>query len=104
MKLNTALVEQAITQLEADPIPDRHPAMPQLNRVFGDHTFFIDTSGLHILEPCDPGDTGEPRWEVMKIAGWSDAQRTTLAPQPPEPTGIVVVLVDAEPEDDGTAA
>jgi hypothetical protein len=105
MKLNTALVEQAVTQLGADPIPEQHPAMPQLNRVFGDHTFFVDTSGLHILEPCQPAaDTDEPRWEVMKIAGWSDGQRTTLTPQPPEPTGIIVVLADAEAEDDDTGA
>jgi hypothetical protein len=98
MKLKTALVEQAITQISADPIPERHPAMPQLNRVFGEHTFFIDSDGLHILEPCDPGDAGQPRWEVMKIAGWSDTQHTTLAPQQAEPTGVVVVLTEKEPD------
>ena len=101
MKLNSALVEQAATQLGTDPVPDQHPAMPQLTQVFGEHTFFADTNGLHILEPCDPGEAGEPRWEVMKVAGWRDAQRTTLSPQQPEPTGVVVVLAGEEP--DGSA-
>ena len=98
MKLNSELVERTINQMDADPIPEQHPAMPQLNQVFGEHTFFVDTSGLHIVEPGEPNEAGEPTGKVMQIARWSDAQRTSLAPQPAEPTGVVVVLATEEPE------
>ena len=40
MKLNSALVECALDQFEAQAIPDNHPVVPQLNSLFGDHTFF----------------------------------------------------------------
>jgi hypothetical protein len=98
MKLNSVLVEQAVNQLGANPIPEQHPAMPQLNQVFGDHTFFLDSNGLHIVEPGEPNASGEPTGEVVKVAGWSDANRTSLAPQQPEPTGVVVVLADGDPD------
>jgi hypothetical protein len=98
MKLNTDLIERTITQLDADPIPDRHPVMPQLNRVFGDHTFFVDTDGLHIVEPGEPTEGGEQTGQVMQIARWEDENRSSLSPQPPEPTGVVVVLSLREPD------
>jgi hypothetical protein len=99
MKLKTALVEQTVDQLGVEPIPEQHPALPQLNQVFGEHTFFLDTSGLHIVEPGEPADSGEPTGEVLTIARWSDANRTSLAPQQPEPTGTVVVFAsdDSDP-------
>jgi len=40
MKLNSAQVEQTLTQFEANVIPDDHPLVPKLNELFGDHTFF----------------------------------------------------------------
>jgi hypothetical protein len=92
MKLNPVLVERAVSQLGADPIPEQHPAMPQLNQVFGEHTFFVDDDGLSIVEPVAPGNTGELTGEVMQVARWTDGNRTNLAPQQPEPTGVVIVL------------
>src|SRR4051812_41674766 len=59
MKLSTARVQQTLSQLEeqtifqdARAIPDDNPAIPQLNELFGDHTFFLDSDGLHIVEPA----------------------------------------------------
>jgi hypothetical protein len=101
MKLNSILVERAVSQLGADPIPDQHPAMPQLNQVFGEHTFFVDNNGLHIVEPGDPDESGELKGEVMKVAHWSDGNHTTLAPQQPEPTGITIVLAAGDPDSAG---
>jgi hypothetical protein len=98
MKLNSALVERTVTQFDADPIPDRHPAMPQLNQVFGEHTFFLDPNGLHIVEPGAPDADGAATGEVLRIAGWSDESRSSLAPQPPEPIGISIVLAADEPD------
>lgn len=100
MKLNSTLIEQTVTQLDVDPIPEQHPVVPQLHQVFGDHTFFLDPDGLLIVEPSEPNASGEPTGEVVKVARWSDSDRSSLMPQPPEPTGMVVVLADGhgEPE------
>jgi hypothetical protein len=97
MKLNGVLAERTANQLGAEPIPDQHQAMPQLNQVFGDHTFFIASDGLCIVEPGEPNDAGLPTGEVVRVAGWSDETRGALVPQPPEATGIVIVFADGKP-------
>jgi len=91
MKLNSALVERTLTQFEAQAIPEEHPVVSQLNSLFGDHTFFLDGSGLNIVEPAD-SDNGAQKGVVVKIAGWQDSDRTSLVPHEPEPTEVVVVL------------
>src|SRR5262245_32421329 len=40
MKLKENQVEQVLDQLPAEVIPDDHPTVPQLESVFGPHTFF----------------------------------------------------------------
>lgn len=92
MKLNSTQVKQTLTQFNAEVLPDDHPAVAQLNNLFGNHTFFLDTDGLKVLEPTDaPGM--EPRsGEVVSLADWSDASLTSLKPHEPEPTGVVVAL------------
>jgi hypothetical protein len=52
MKLSSALVERTLSQFEARALPDNHPAVAQLHQLFGDHTFYLDRSGLHIVEPA----------------------------------------------------
>jgi len=42
MKLNSALFERTLTQFDAQAIPESHPVVPQLNSLFGDHTFFLN--------------------------------------------------------------
>ena len=49
MKLTSAQVERALTQFQAQAIPENHPVLPQLNKLFGDHTFFLDSNGLNIV-------------------------------------------------------
>ena len=49
MKLNSAQVKQALSQFEAQAIPENHPAVTQLNDLFGEHTFFLNGSGLNVL-------------------------------------------------------
>jgi len=91
MRLTSEQVERALTQFDAQPIPEDHPAVTRLSEMFGDHTFFIDANGLNVVEPAEPTDGGEAG-QVVKIAAWSDEQLTKLAPHPPEPTDVVVVL------------
>jgi hypothetical protein len=92
MKLNSAQVEQTLTQFEAQVIPDDHPLVPKLNELFGDHTFFLDGNGLNVVELDESTHTGAPAGTVVNLANWSDAQLTSLAPHEPEPTDIVVIL------------
>ena len=93
MKLTSAQVKRALSQFEAQAIPDSHPVVPELNELFGDHTFFIDSNGLNIVEP-----TVEARGEeaqaarVVNLASWNDANLTSLAPHEPEPTDAIIEL------------
>ena len=64
----------------------------QLNSLFGDHTFFLDANGLNIVEPREQTDSGSQSGQVVKLAGWSDDNRTSLAPHQPELTEVVIVL------------
>jgi hypothetical protein len=90
MKLTSALVQITEDQFEAQAIPENHPAVPQLSRLFGDHTFFIDGEGLSIVESAEPTDRGAQAGKVVKLANWNDQTRTSLTPHEPEPTDIVI--------------
>lgn len=77
-------------------IPDDSPVVPKLTTLFGEHTFFLNREGLHIVEPPQ-SPAEEPECQVVKLASRNDAGHTSLAPQHPEVTEVVVVL---ESEDD----
>jgi hypothetical protein len=92
MKLNTAQVKQTLSQFDAQVLPDDHPAVTQLSDLFGDHTFFLDDSGLKVLEPTEAPDLESRAGQVVSLADWSDASLTSLKPHEPELTGVVVIL------------
>lgn len=92
MRLSDTLVERTIDQSGAQAIPDTHPAVPQLSELFGDHTFFLDDSGLLIVEPTESPRRGMWAGKVVKLASWSDENRTGLSPHRPEPTDVVIVM------------
>ena len=46
MKLDSTQLDRTLSQFDAEVLPDNHPAVRQLNDLFGDHTFFLDASGL----------------------------------------------------------
>src|SRR5260221_12838653 len=88
MKLNSAQVEQTLTQFEAQVIPDDHPLVPKLNELFGDHTFFLDSTGLNVVEPNESIDAGAPAGGGVNVAKWSDAPVASLAPHAPQPREV----------------
>ena len=97
MKLNTAQVARTVSQLQVEPLPDDHPLVPQLNRIFGDHTYFLDGSGLNILEPAaaalevPPSSIGEVG-VLVNVANWTDSNPPKLEVHEPELTNATVAL------------
>ncbi len=92
MKLTPAQIKQTTTQFEAQHVPEESQLAPELNRVFGEHTFFLDRAGLHIVDVPEPTETGIAAGRVVKLASWTDSHCTALAPHDPEFTDIVVKL------------
>ena len=93
MKLTSAQIERTLGQFEAQAIPENHPVLSQLNELFGDHTFFLDSNGLNILEPAEDSPQGDVQAaRVVNLANWSGEGLTKLAPHEPQPTGAIVEL------------
>jgi hypothetical protein len=92
MKLSPAQVQRVQQQIDGQVIPARHALSPQLQRAFGNHTFFLDSEGLNIVEPSS---ADRQVGNVVKLASWADDAHTTLEPNPPESTPVVVQLGSA---------
>ena len=92
MKMNSAQIEQTLTQFEAEAIPTDHPVIPQLARIFGDHTYFLDGVGLNIVEPVENEQGDDRVGVVVNVATWVDAATASLQPHDPEATELVVTL------------
>jgi hypothetical protein len=92
MKLTSSQVERTLGQFEAEAIPENHPVVPQLNNLFGEHTFFLDNNGLNIVEPAEGDRAGLQSAKVVNLANWSDATSSGLVPHEPEPTDVVIML------------
>ena len=95
MKLNSRQLEQTLSQFQAEVVPENHPALQQLNGLYGDHTFLLDGDGLNVLEPAEAPETEAQAGEIVSLASWSDATLTSLRPHEPERTGFLVVLESA---------
>ena len=93
MKLTPQQVERTLDQFPAQAIPDGHPVMSELTNLFGDHTFFLDSQGLNIVEPVWTGnDATKETGRIINLANWADSTRTRLAAHEPEPTDIAIEL------------
>lgn len=94
MKLNSAQIEQAVEQFEGEVavVPEDNPIVPQLMRIFGDHTYFLGQNGLNIVEATESDQEDARLGVVMNIADWAGGRTSSLAPHAPETTGLVVVL------------
>ncbi|MEZ5830587.1 MAG: hypothetical protein R3D05_05370 [Dongiaceae bacterium] len=89
MKLKETQVDQVLEQLSAEVIPDDHPTVAELESVFGPHTFFIGTEGLHVVERGGEDAIGKQATYIVKVARWADERRTSLVPQQAEVTDAV---------------
>jgi hypothetical protein len=98
MKLNSAMIQRTLGQFEADAIPTSHPSLPQLNKIFGEHTFLVNNRGLHIVEPTGTSGRGETTAQVIKLASWD---KDVLRPHEPTATDVTVVLEPKKPASEG---
>ena len=89
MKLSSEQVQRVEQRIDGEVVPDSHPLSPQLQRAFGDHTFFLNPDGLTIVErsPVD-----RQVGEVVKLAGWTNSAHTELEPDVPEPMPVAIQL------------
>ena len=92
MKMNSAQIEQTLQQLDAQAIPPEHPAIPQLERLFGEHTYFLDSHGLNIVEPVKAERSDGRQAVVVNLANWTDGSGTSLQPHAPESTDVMIDL------------
>jgi hypothetical protein len=89
MKLSPAQAQRVEQQIAGRAIPDRVAHSSQLMETFGDHTFFVDSDGLNIVEPAEvDGAMGS----VVKLGEWTDDEHTKLRLNPPTRTEAVVEL------------
>jgi hypothetical protein len=91
MRLNPAQIEKTLQQFQAKAVPAEHPAMSQLERLFGEHTYFLDGRGLNIVEPTNDPEAGG-RAVVVTVASWANANEGDLEPHPPQETDTVLEL------------
>ncbi|MFC3228898.1 hypothetical protein ACFOGJ_16755 [Marinibaculum pumilum] len=92
MILSVNQLEVAKSALGADPVPTDHPAMPQLQQAFGEHTFYLDARGLLVFEPVQEETSANDPARLYLVAAWADESRQQLSPVQPQPTDVVVDL------------
>jgi hypothetical protein len=93
MKLTPAQIERTLSQFEAQALPEGHPLVPRLSELFGEHTFFLDTNGLNIVEPTVVAPwEGAQAARVINLADWGDDKLTSLAPHEPELTDAIIEI------------
>lgn len=92
MILSPTQVEAAKAAIGVDPVPADHPAMPQLQQAFGEHTFYLDANGLLVFEPAEEQAEAQDAARLYLVAAWADENKQQLSPVEPHPTNVVVDL------------
>ncbi len=90
MKLNAAQLLKVEEQLGVEAVPEEHPLTPDLNEIFGDHTFFLDAAGLNIVEPNPSPESSSGN--VVNVATWASDEHTELLSHEPEVLPVTVDL------------
>jgi hypothetical protein len=92
MKLNDAQIERTLNQMQAEAVPPDHPLIPRLVELFGEHTYFLNSSGLTIVEPVRGDNGAQPLGLVVNVASWADENSPELRAHEPEATDILVAM------------
>ncbi len=86
MKLTESEIRQVKAALGVDPVPEDHPAIPQLYENFGEHTFYADQDGLGFFMQRAREDVPPDHATFVLIAGWTDDTRSALTSMEPRVT------------------
>ena len=95
MKLNAQQIAAVGQQIGADPLNDDDPVTGQLVKIFGDHTFYLSTEGLLVIETAanvEEDEEEQAKGQFVRVATWADEQRSALQPIQPEPTQVLLDL------------
>lgn len=96
MKLTDQQISQIKEQIGAEPVPAQSPATETLAQHFGEHTFYVDESGLHFFETVEAQpESGPCQVQPVRVATWTNEKRDALAPHDPV-VGATVVDIDIE--------
>lgn len=95
MKLTDSQIDAVRRQLSVEPVEAGHPVQKELEAAFGDHTFYADPNGLHIIEMAEPAGA-EPGQGVfgivLQIAAWENENQESLQSIDPVQVGDVMRL------------
>lgn len=91
MKLTNEQIRTVTETLNFNVIADDHEAQPQLESILGEHTFFINDSGLFAFsEQVDAYDDRRLA-RLFIVATWADGDKDALSPLKP-PTEVDVIF------------
>jgi hypothetical protein len=89
MKLDAMQKGRIEDKFGTEAVADDLPVVDQLKQMFGDHTFFVDSDGLNIIEPSP--DAGAQIGTMVKLASWNE-DRSLLEVHEPEDLSVRVDL------------
>lgn len=98
MKLSDDHIALLRNTIGLEPIDNSNPSIPQLERHFGDHTFYVNKEGLYVWERREDGQAGEEMIVAYRIASWADAANSSLTPRDPVEIDLVIDVSAASPD------
>ncbi|NQV85295.1 MAG: hypothetical protein HQ494_15895 [Rhodospirillales bacterium] len=95
MKLTEKQIDSVRKQLSVEPVEGDHPVQQELETAFGEHTFYADPNGLHIIEKAEPAGAGPDQGVfgiIMQIAIWEGEAQESLQSIDPQQIGDIFPL------------
>ncbi|MBT7942715.1 MAG: hypothetical protein HN719_05080 [Alphaproteobacteria bacterium] len=95
MKLTKEQIDSVRKQLSVEPVEDDHPVQKELEAAFGEHTFYADPNGLHVIEKAEPAGVDPDQGMfgvIMQIATWEGEAQESLQTIDPQQVGDVIAL------------
>lgn len=95
MKLTEEQIRIATDNLGFSVIGQDHQSQPKLEEAFGEHTFFINDSGLFVFAAQDEKKEDPKTARLFVVAAWSDDDQQQLSPlKKPSEVDVVFDLTD----------
>ena len=101
MKLSRREIEKVRAQIQMEPMPGDHLALPHLKTYIGDHTFYIGSEGVFIWEYADGDGEEDERINALKVASWADPDKRIVAMHKPQMTKTAIRLSEGGRLEDG---